>query len=298
MIENCWVVNETFRSYEFELTIPQKSLLRIQVWDWDLASSNDKIDETSVDIENRWFSSHRATCGLSNEMTGPISLPTLSRVECGLQHLARHEEARRYFQWSVSHSGEAMELAYRRVPHEFLQEYIRQNNALVALPGWGRQINEVCRRLIGVSFSIRNRPWSPSTSNVVRCSIQRIRTITPPKPVPYQLWLTIWNTSDVELNDENIITEEKASDICVKACILGKKDDAQQTDIHYRSAFSWIDPWPSRTISIHSFCLTSIISKSKRRSFTRRKIPSFKWETSRRNCRRESSFVSAMLIFS
>ena len=52
------------RCYEFEMTIPQKSLVRIQVWDWDLASSNDKIAETSIDIENRWFSLHRATCGL------------------------------------------------------------------------------------------------------------------------------------------------------------------------------------------------------------------------------------------
>lgn len=52
------------RSYEFEVTVPQKSLLRIQVWDWDLANVNDKIAETSIDIENRWFSCHRATCGL------------------------------------------------------------------------------------------------------------------------------------------------------------------------------------------------------------------------------------------
>lgn len=58
--------------------------------------------------------------------------------------------------------------------------------------------------------------------------------ITPPKPVPYQLRLTIWNTTDVDLNDENIVTGEKTSDIYVKAWILGEKIDAQQTDIHYR----------------------------------------------------------------
>ena len=62
--------------------------------------------------------------------------------------------------------------------------------------------------------------------------------ITPPKPVPYQLRLTIWNTSDVELNDENFITGEKTSDIYVKAWILGEKEDGQQTDIHYRSVTS------------------------------------------------------------
>lgn len=58
--------------------------------------------------------------------------------------------------------------------------------------------------------------------------------ITPPKPVKYQLRLTVWNTSDVVLNDENFLTGERTSDIYVKAWILGENIDAQQTDIHYR----------------------------------------------------------------
>jgi hypothetical protein len=58
--------------------------------------------------------------------------------------------------------------------------------------------------------------------------------ITPPTPLSYQLRLTIWNTSDVELNDENFVTGEKTSDIYVKAWILGEKEDGQQTDVHYR----------------------------------------------------------------
>lgn len=58
--------------------------------------------------------------------------------------------------------------------------------------------------------------------------------ITPLKPMPYQLRLTVWNTADVELNDENSLTGEKTSDIYVKAWILGEKDDGQQTDVHYR----------------------------------------------------------------
>ena len=61
--------------------------------------------------------------------------------------------------------------------------------------------------------------------------------ITPPKPLSYQLRLIIWNTSDVELNDENFVTGEKTSDIYVKAWILGENEDAQQTDVHYRFVF-------------------------------------------------------------
>jgi hypothetical protein len=58
--------------------------------------------------------------------------------------------------------------------------------------------------------------------------------ITPPVPISYQLRLTILNTSDVELEDENFLTGEKSSDIYVKAWIIGENEDAQQTDVHYR----------------------------------------------------------------
>jgi hypothetical protein len=58
--------------------------------------------------------------------------------------------------------------------------------------------------------------------------------ITPPKAAAYQLRLIIKNTSNVSLDDENILTGEKSSDIYVKAWILGENEDAQQTDVHYR----------------------------------------------------------------
>ena len=228
MIENCWAVNETFRSYEFELTIPQKSLPRIQVWDWDLASSNDKIDETSVDIENRWFSSHRATCGLlkrddrSNLLTNSLSCwvrvttpgetrrsPALFSMKCVAQRRSDgtglSEGAAR-----ISAGIHPTEQRTRRTPR------------LGKANQWGMPSIDRCVFLDKKSSLVAKH---------IKCRSLFDPTypdITPPKLVPYQLWLTIWNTSDVELNDENIITEEKASDICVKAWILGKKDDAQQ----------------------------------------------------------------------
>lgn len=53
-----------FRCFEIEATFPQDSMLTVQVLDWDLVGSDDLIGETRIDLENRFYSKHRATCGL------------------------------------------------------------------------------------------------------------------------------------------------------------------------------------------------------------------------------------------
>ena len=52
--------------FEFEATFPVDSYLRVQVYDYDIITSNELIGETVIDLENRLFSRHRATCGISN----------------------------------------------------------------------------------------------------------------------------------------------------------------------------------------------------------------------------------------
>ncbi|CAF4451127.1 unnamed protein product [Rotaria sp. Silwood2] len=266
------------KSYEFEVTIPQQSLLRIQIWDWDLANLDDRIAETSIDIENRWFSCHRATCGLQkrydsagynvwrdtktpvvilNEIcrTANLNLPVYA-TDCRSLNIGdtRFDCDPECIQFI--NDGKPNDLSHRKVHHESPDEYIRQNTALAALHGWGRKINPngalvsehiECRSLFDPKFpdveqgklemwlDIFSMSRPPSSAPV---------DITPLKPMPYQLRVTIWNTSDVELNDENFVTGEKTSDIYVKAWILGEKDDGQQTDIHYRSLtgegnFNW-----------------------------------------------------------
>lgn len=56
-----------FRCFEIEATFPQDSLLTVQVLDWDLVGTDDMIGETKIDLENRFYSRHRATCGLANK---------------------------------------------------------------------------------------------------------------------------------------------------------------------------------------------------------------------------------------
>ncbi|CAL4086030.1 unnamed protein product, partial [Meganyctiphanes norvegica] len=54
------------KCFEIEATFPQDSMLTVQVLDWDLVGSDDMIGETKIDLENRFYSRHRATCGLSH----------------------------------------------------------------------------------------------------------------------------------------------------------------------------------------------------------------------------------------
>ena len=113
MIENCWAVNETLRSDELELTIPQKSLLRIQVWDWDLATC--LVFSAGYNV---WRDTKKPDVIL-NELsrTAKLNVPAYTsdyrslaigdvRFDCNPECL------------DFAHSGEAMELAYRKVPHE------------------------------------------------------------------------------------------------------------------------------------------------------------------------------------
>ncbi|CAF2442501.1 unnamed protein product [Rotaria sp. Silwood2] len=267
------------KSYEFEAQLPLQSLLRIQLWDWDMASSNDMIAETKIDIENRWFSCHRPTCALPKRydsagyntwrdtkkptiiltelcrtinINAPVYAANLRSVAIGDESFECDPACVEFIRYAKS----SVDTLHRKAHHESPEEYIRQNTALAALHGWGRKINPQgalvtehieCRSLFNPEFPETEQgklemwldffPMSrPPSSAMI--------DITPPKPTAYQLRLTIWNTSDVELNDENFLTGEKTSDIYVKAWIIGETVDAQQTDIHYRSLtgegnFNW-----------------------------------------------------------
>ena len=50
--------------FEFESQLPFDNMLTVQVYDWDLMSGDDLIGETEIDIEDRFYSKHRASCGL------------------------------------------------------------------------------------------------------------------------------------------------------------------------------------------------------------------------------------------
>lgn len=56
-----------FSVFEVIGTLPLNKDLTIQVWDKDLTTSDDLIGETTIDLENRYLSRHRATVGLPKQ---------------------------------------------------------------------------------------------------------------------------------------------------------------------------------------------------------------------------------------
>lgn len=58
-----------FRCFEFEAVVPFDTTVRVAVMDWDMLSGDDLIGETFIDIENRYYSKHRPSCGIQKNYT-------------------------------------------------------------------------------------------------------------------------------------------------------------------------------------------------------------------------------------
>ena len=50
--------------YEIPATFPFDHTLTIEVKDFDRGSTDDLIGKTSIDLENRYLTQHRARCGI------------------------------------------------------------------------------------------------------------------------------------------------------------------------------------------------------------------------------------------
>jgi hypothetical protein len=59
-----------YRSYEFPVTIPGESRLRVKIFDYDRFGSDDLIGQTEIDLEDRWFSSEWRALGASDPRAG------------------------------------------------------------------------------------------------------------------------------------------------------------------------------------------------------------------------------------
>ncbi|XP_069993363.1 otoferlin-like isoform X1 [Penaeus vannamei] len=257
------------KCFEIEATFPQDSMLTVQVLDWDLVGSDDMIGETKIDLENRFYSRHRATCGLAsryetsgyNQWRDPMKPTQILARFCKEGRL----DGPHYGPGKVRIGPKTFTLQNddEHDPGRFRMLGMiasEEQLALAVLHRW-EEVPKVGCRL--VPEHIETRPlYNPDKPGIEQGKIEMWvdmfpmdmplpgppLDVTPRKPKSYELRVIIWNTDDVVLEDDAFFTGEKMSDIYVKGWLKGP-EDTQCTDIHYRSLtgegnFNWRFVYP------------------------------------------------------
>ncbi|XP_029936395.1 fer-1-like protein 6 [Myripristis murdjan] len=247
------------RSFEFQASFPQEALLSVLIYDHDTVGGDDLIGETRIDLENRFYSRHRATCGLpseysldgynawrdslkpsellsklcrDNQLDGPHFRPgritVADRVFTGKTLFMDEDqpvESYEHLSLKILHRwAEFPVVGCRLVP-----EHIETRTLFhKARPGMDQGQVQMWVDMFPMDLP---HP-GPSVD------------ISPRKPKGYELRIIIWNTEDVILEDSNFLTGQQSSDIYVKGWLKGLEDDRQETDVHYNSLtgegnFNW-----------------------------------------------------------
>ncbi|XP_012058513.1 PREDICTED: otoferlin-like [Atta cephalotes] len=242
--------------FEMEASFPQDYMLEIQVWDFDATTADDLIGVTRIDIENRFYSQHRAHCGIANvySTTGynvwrdrekPAQILELlcRKNNLPLPEYGEHEikigKQSFPFHAVIEREGEVdrEECMALSVLHHW-QDFPICGCALVPEHVERRPLFNVKRPGLEQGklemwidmFRIEQFPPKPAVN------------IAPPIPEEYEVRVIVWNTEDVPLIESQFLTGEKCSDIYVKGWI--QYEDYQKTDVHYNSLtgegnFNW-----------------------------------------------------------
>ncbi|XP_075881234.1 fer-1-like protein 4 isoform X2 [Nelusetta ayraudi] len=265
-------LNPTFGEvFEFTVSFPLETELLVRVLDHDLVGSDDVIGETRLDLENRFYSRHRATCGLAlyydtdgyNKWRDAKKPTTILAELCrtnGIQSAEyRTTEVKvlnKIFKIPSDAVPEALLKKNDRTPEEMAE--FEEHAALSVLHRWG-EMNEFLHGavpLVPEHVEIRSLQNSLSPGlpqGYLHMWVDLFPTDIPaPPPVNikprqaenYELRVIIWNTDDVFLDDVNPFTGEPSSDIYVKGWIKGLEGDKQETDVHFNSLtgegnFNW-----------------------------------------------------------
>ncbi|CAL7940390.1 unnamed protein product [Xylocopa violacea] len=271
-------LNPTFgRLFEIDATFPQDYSMVVQVWDYDATTADDLIGETKIDLENRFYSRHRATCGISRRyrVEGYDRWRDRETPTQILEQLCKKNNLP-----SPEYGDDFVKIGRKRFP--FVDERLKaegvERMALDVLHQW--QDFPICGCAL-VPEHLERRPLF----NAVRPGLEQGKLelwidmfqvdelppkpamdISPPVPEEYEIRVVVWNTEAVPLVDSQFLTGEKCSDIYVKGWIL--YNDYQKTDVHYNSLtgegnFNW------------RFVFRVIYSKGERMMIVRRKISVF-----------------------
>uniref|UniRef100_A0A8B9DAY7 Otoferlin n=1 Tax=Anser cygnoides TaxID=8845 RepID=A0A8B9DAY7_ANSCY len=232
------------KSFDIEATFPMESMLTVAVYDWDLVGTDDLIGETKIDLENRYYSKHRATCGVSqtysihgyNVWRDPMKPSQI------LSKLCKEGKV------DGPHFGPGGRVKVANRTDEHL--------ALSVLRHWEDIPRAGCKL---VPEHVETRPLlNPDKPGIEQGRLEMwvdmfpmdmpapgpATDISPRKPKKYELRVIVWNTDEVILEDDDYFTGEKSSDIFVRGWLKGQQEDKQDTDVHYHSLtgegnFNW-----------------------------------------------------------
>ncbi|XP_037552968.1 myoferlin-like [Nematolebias whitei] len=243
------------RMFELSCFLPQDKDLKIAVYDYDLLSRDEKVGETVIDLENRFLSCFRSSCGLPQTycVSGINRWRDQLKPLQILQNLAKERDVP-----PPRVEGDGSSLSFSGKQYS-LQDFESNTEIHPHLgPARERLALHVLRNQGLVPEHVETRTlYSSHQPNLSQGKVQmwvdifpkRLGlpgppcVITPRKAKKYFLRVIVWNTTDVIL-DETSITGENMSDIYVKGWMPGMEEDKQKTDVHYRSLdgdgnFNW-----------------------------------------------------------
>ncbi|XP_037905651.1 fer-1-like protein 6 [Hermetia illucens] len=243
--------------FQIEGIIPREHILHISLYDRDLF--DDLIGCTNIDLEDRLRSKHRAAIGISNEYSesGYNVWRDLKSPRNILHEVAAKydldppeiKEDKLYF------AGKVFSDTSKISRDEKLE-----NRLCLSVLKKLDEIPEIGYKLVPEHVETRslyrtNRPGIEQGKLQLWVEIYEKDNVPPPldiTPIParkYELRAIILNTSGVILDEKNIFGK-KMSDIYLKGW-LEDIDEAQYTDVHYRSLngegnFNWRMIFPLR----------------------------------------------------
>ncbi|KAJ8352748.1 hypothetical protein SKAU_G00242240 [Synaphobranchus kaupii] len=253
-------LNPTFgRSFEIQAMFPKESLLTVLIYDHDTIGSDNLIGETRIDLENRFYSRHRATCGLPSEYAiegynawrDSIKPLQLLIQLCKDHYLdGPHLQPGRISIGDKVFTGKTVFVDEEQTVHSYEHLALKILHRWNEIPGVGCKL--VPEHIETRTLYHKERPgmdqgqlqmWVDMFSMDMPHPGPAV-DISPRKPKGYELRIIIWNAEDVILEDTNFITGNQSSDIYVKGWLKGLEDDCQETDVHYNSLtgegnFNW-----------------------------------------------------------
>uniref|UniRef100_A0A8D2MSX5 C2 domain-containing protein n=1 Tax=Zonotrichia albicollis TaxID=44394 RepID=A0A8D2MSX5_ZONAL len=238
---------------ELTVSFPMESELTVAIFDHDLVGSDDLIGETKIDLENRFYSKHRANCGVATQydLNGYNMWRDAFKPTQILDSLCKKNSVP-----AAEYRWEEIKVDNKifKVPPENLSLDV-EHKALYVLQHW-EEMPGYGYKLVPEHVEIRSL-YNPENPGLVQGSLHMWIdmfpndvpapppvNIKPRLPVSYELRVIIWNTDNVILDDVNPVTGEPSSDIYVKSWIKGLDHDKQETDVHFNSLtgegnFNW-----------------------------------------------------------